>query len=71
MKRGNIAAALLHTAAALMTYCRRCTATNANAVLLPSCCRCCRRLPFINYFVVVSIAIAAAAFNLLLLLVVP
>jgi hypothetical protein len=36
MKRGNIAAALLPAATVLMTYCRRRTATNANAALLPT-----------------------------------
>jgi hypothetical protein len=67
MKRGNIAAALLPTAAALMTHCCRRTAADANAVLPPSCHLCRRRLRLFVVVVVVSIAIAAAAFSWLLI----
>ena len=63
MKRRDIAAALLPAAAALMTHCHRCTAANANAALPPSCCLCHRCLRFFVVVVVVSIAIAAAAFS--------
>jgi hypothetical protein len=64
MKRGFIAAVLLHAAAALMTHCRRRTATDANAALPPSC-RQAAALAYILFVVVVvvSIAIAAAAFS--------
>jgi hypothetical protein len=70
MKRGNIAAALLPATAALMTHCRRHTATNANAALPPSCRRCrqaaaAAAVAYVLFVVVVvvSIAIAAAAFS--------
>ncbi len=69
MKRGNIAAALLPAAAALMKHCRcRRTAADANATLLPSC----RQAAAVAYVlcvlvVVVSIAIATAAFSSLLI----
>jgi hypothetical protein len=63
MKRGNIAAALLPATAALMTHCRRCTATNANL----HCCQAATAaaVAYILFVVVVvvSIAIAAAAFS--------
>jgi hypothetical protein len=63
MKRGNIAAALLPAITMLMTHCRRSTATDANAELLPSCRRCCPHLRLCVLVLVVSIAIAAAAFR--------